>query len=397
MVHKIHLSKSILAQLIGVALFLLVVAPAADAAECTPKNNVDTILDDSGSMASSDPSQVRQSAAEMLIDKHDLDDDYVLSSGEFGTKANAVFSPMLVKGNEQAMKDALEKYTQANNGGTDYNLAFSQAKELNPSSQLRIFLSDGKHNQGTYNNGHSGGPETDTIGFSSSASSSLLEQIAEDTGGTYYENVTSSNLQAVVNEIDDQSQCAASTTSTSDTTSSSSSSSSGSSSCSSSGSQSDSFCSIYNVNVNVTNSVNISNNTVVVVVSWRKPKLDLTIEKANRPVCKSRASAARLRGGARNLGSNSRRNSDRGGKGSRSGSSDRRGQARGNRGGKVRAVHNCLPEGTSVIAPFARRHGRTYAIAKFRNVHSDHLAFKVRALHGPRNQRFIVQTATYNG
>ena len=43
-------------------------APASSAAACTPKTNLEAIIDDSGSMSSSDPSDLRIRAMELLID-----------------------------------------------------------------------------------------------------------------------------------------------------------------------------------------------------------------------------------------------------------------------------------------------------------------------------------------
>ena len=73
------------------------------------------------------------------------------------------------------MKSALDTMIQADNGGTDYNVAFDTARAANPGAAARIFLTDGGHNAGTYNNTHlNPAPQAQTptyvIGFSAGLS-----------------------------------------------------------------------------------------------------------------------------------------------------------------------------------------------------------------------------------
>ena len=103
------------------------------------------------------------------------------------------------------MGTALDSKVNANNGGTDYNAAFAQSDHDNPNAQARIFLTDGGHDIGTYNNGHLvHRVPTYVISFSlaiSSADRARLQGIATDTGGTYYPQIDSSHLQSVMNSI----------------------------------------------------------------------------------------------------------------------------------------------------------------------------------------------------
>jgi hypothetical protein len=106
--------------------------------------------------------------------------------------------------NAAAMRAALKAKINADNGLTDYNAAFSQAQADDPNAKARIFLTDGGHDNGTYDNGHRGGPPTYVIGFGGATSGEdgqPLKQIASETGGRYFPQTDSSNLQAVMNEI----------------------------------------------------------------------------------------------------------------------------------------------------------------------------------------------------
>jgi hypothetical protein len=108
------------------------------------------------------------------------------------------------------MKSALDTKIHADNGSTDYNAAFSTARAANPGANARIFLTDGGHNAGPYNNTHLNPtpPQTPTyvVGFSAGVGTSedqaRLQQIANDTGGKFFAQTDSSQLQAIMNEIE---------------------------------------------------------------------------------------------------------------------------------------------------------------------------------------------------
>jgi hypothetical protein len=139
----------------------------------------------------------------------------LLGAVEFGGKffpsdpsvaSDTVFSPEPVGPNAAAMGQAMDAKIKADNGGTDYNAAFSQSDHDNPGAKARIFLTDGGHDIGTYNNGHRvHNVPTFVIGFSSAVTSAgnqaRLQQIAADTGGVYYPQTDSSRLQSVMNTI----------------------------------------------------------------------------------------------------------------------------------------------------------------------------------------------------
>ncbi|MBM7516875.1 vWA domain-containing protein [Nocardioides nitrophenolicus] len=188
-------------------------AGAAAAAACAPAADIQAIVDDSGSMSSTDPGRLRVQAMNLLIDA--LAPAQVLGATEFGSSPADVFAPAAVGPSAAAMKAALDAAIQADNGGTDYNLAFDAARTVNPGASVRIFLTDGGHNSGTYLNTHlnPAPPQTPTyvIGFSPGlagvADQARLQQIANETGGVYYALPDAQALQSVMNDIQTRLTC----------------------------------------------------------------------------------------------------------------------------------------------------------------------------------------------
>lgn len=187
---------------------------------CTKATNIEAIVDDSGSMSSTDPNRLRVQAMDLLINA--LDDRTTLGAVEFGgssdpstPSADSVFPSEPVGPNSAAMKSALDTKIQADNGATDYNAAFETARAANPGAKARIFLTDGGHDVGTYNNAHlnpSGGQTpTYVVGFSPGLANgedqARLQKIASDTGGHYYPLPDSSSLQSVMDEIETTLTC----------------------------------------------------------------------------------------------------------------------------------------------------------------------------------------------
>jgi hypothetical protein len=211
----------------GVAVAAVAAAPssaegpqAQAAAACAKATNIEAIVDDSGSMDVTDPNRLRVQALDLLINA--LDPGTTLGAIEFGSDlfgsqpaADVVFTPQAVGSNAAAMKSALDSKIHADNGGTDYNAAFTTGRAANPGAAARIFLTDGAHNEGNYNNTHLNptGPQTPTyvIGFSpglaSPADQARLQKIAGDTGGRFFPLADSSQLQAVMNGIETTLTC----------------------------------------------------------------------------------------------------------------------------------------------------------------------------------------------
>jgi hypothetical protein len=213
--HPRHLGAAAAALAGALALAPAATAPAAvaPAATCSPVKNIEAIVDDSGSMAITDPNRLRVAALNLLIDTPGNERillGAVEFGGQFGTfpgqppASDTVFPPEAIGPNAAAMRAALDQKIHADNGLTDYNAAFAQAKADNPNANARIFLTDGGHDAGPYNNGHAGGPPTYVIGFGSAttgADGARLQQIASETHGKYFPQTDSSKLQAVMNEI----------------------------------------------------------------------------------------------------------------------------------------------------------------------------------------------------
>jgi hypothetical protein len=186
-------------------------AARAHASACAAATNIEAIIDDSGSMSFTDSSTLRVKGLKLLINT--LSSGTSLGAVEFGgsfssstPSADTVFKPEAVGPNAAAMGAALDSKIMADNGGTDYNAAFAQSDADNPAAQARIFLTDGGHNVGTYNNGHlTHRVPTYVIGFSSGVSDPQAQQrlqtIASDTGGQFFALTDSSQLQSVMNSI----------------------------------------------------------------------------------------------------------------------------------------------------------------------------------------------------
>jgi hypothetical protein len=185
-------------------------APAANAA-CTPKTNLEAIIDDSGSMSFSDPNDLRIRAMELLIDTQG-NEKRTLGAVEFGTDAAPLFGPGLIGQNAAAFKAAMSTALIEDGGGTDYNKAFAAAAAHNSGATGRIFLTDGAHTAfDPYANGHQGGPPTYVLGLGTGGSGSpfdtLLNQIATDTGGLYRRADDASALQAAMFDLNSAIAC----------------------------------------------------------------------------------------------------------------------------------------------------------------------------------------------
>jgi len=186
------------------------VAATTSASSCAPASNIEAIVDDSISMEFSDPGRLRVQAMNLLIGT--LSPKTQLGAVEFGSgflekpAAETLFPPEPVGPNASTMRSALDAAIHADNGATDYNSAFAKADADNPSADAKIFLTDGGHVEGPYNNGHlSHKVPTYVIGFGSGLASgedqARLKKIASDTGGKYFPVKDASELQAVMNNV----------------------------------------------------------------------------------------------------------------------------------------------------------------------------------------------------
>ncbi|HEU4736809.1 MAG TPA: hypothetical protein VFS48_07275 [Solirubrobacterales bacterium] len=202
---------------LGAAVALLLAVPIASAATCTKATNIEAIVDDSISMEFTDAGRLRVQAMNLLIGT--LGKATQLGAVEFGSggfendppAAATLFPPLPVGPNGSAMRTALDAKIHADNGATDYNGAFAQSDADNPSADARIFLTDGGHIVGTYNEAHLvHRVPTYVVGFGgvpAGEDQARLQKIASDTGGRYFPLEDSAQLQAVMNTIETALTC----------------------------------------------------------------------------------------------------------------------------------------------------------------------------------------------
>jgi hypothetical protein len=168
---------------------------------CTVRNNIEVIVDDSGSMSFTDAALLRVRGLKLFLANNE---PKTLGAIEFGTSAFRLFQPAKIGSFRTQMEAVLDQRVHADNISTDYNAAFALAKTENPGATARIFLTDGGHTAGTYLNGHRGGPPTYVVGFGSVTTGpdgNRLRQIAGDTGGKAYLQTDNTSLQSVFEEI----------------------------------------------------------------------------------------------------------------------------------------------------------------------------------------------------
>ncbi|MDX6689130.1 MAG: hypothetical protein QOG15_587 [Solirubrobacteraceae bacterium] len=211
--------KSGVTALLAALVVAVVLAPSGAAARsgataraaCVQANNIEAIIDDSGSMSFTDPNALRSSGLKLFID---LNQAKALGAVEFGSPpAATIFKPMATgaPGVSSAMKAALDARIQADNGGTDYDSGFIQSYVDNPYATARIFLTDGANN-GDFNNRHllappgKAPPPIYVVGLGigaagTSADAARLQAIATQTGGRYFPNVQLATAQSVFNSI----------------------------------------------------------------------------------------------------------------------------------------------------------------------------------------------------
>lgn len=156
---------------------------STSAAACAVSKNIEAILDDSGSMNSTDPLHFRSKLMEAYIGLGG-NQGKTLGAVKFSSDASVLFSPLTIGPNtKQTMLAGFNSL--ADSGGTDYEAGFTLANSSNPGATSRIFLSDGEPN--SFPTAHLT-PKVKTyvvglgVGNNSSAVQTLT-QIATETGG----------------------------------------------------------------------------------------------------------------------------------------------------------------------------------------------------------------------
>lgn len=181
-------------------------SPGAQASACKIKSNIEAIMDDSGSMAGTDPTRLRVQGINLLMNTPG-NEKKTLGAVEFGTDAFPLFGPGLIGKGRNSFSAIMDQRIKGDNELTNYNAAFATAGTHNPNADARIFLTDGDNTVDTYRNGHQGGPPTYVIGFGGVTQDALLQQIASDTGGTYRKANDASELQAAINVVNTRINC----------------------------------------------------------------------------------------------------------------------------------------------------------------------------------------------
>lgn len=194
-----------------VALGLLIAAgaapPRADAQNtpnCTEARNIEAIIDDSGSMGSSDPGKLRNALIDTLVGLP-VNNGKQMGAVEFATDATVLFSPIPI-GDSSAqatvgsflglINDDGSQAPDDFGGSTNYNAGFTTGNAANPSADARIFLSDGQPNEGGTPTTYLTPPtKTYVVGFDAATTGgSILGQIAAGTGGSAFAVNTASEI-----------------------------------------------------------------------------------------------------------------------------------------------------------------------------------------------------------
>jgi hypothetical protein len=157
---------------------------------CTVAQNIQGIIDDSGSMAGADPQNYRADLLEAIAF---FNKDKTMGATLFASSAAPLFGPFPVGPNFGLIQSALAGVTASGvvGFGTDYDDGFAAANAQNPNANARIFLSDGEPNT-TPDSNLWKNPliPAYVVGFGT-ADFTVLNQIAAETGG-------SSNFPAIV-------------------------------------------------------------------------------------------------------------------------------------------------------------------------------------------------------
>jgi hypothetical protein len=174
-------------------------AGAATLPNCTVANNLEAIIDDSGSMSITDDQRFRVDMVNILAT---LNPDKEMGGVEFGSDAVPLFLANPIGPNLGVIKSALGA-VQADNGGTDYDQGFTVANAQNPTANARVFLSDGEPNDAPDPNlWKSPNIKSYVVGFGT-VDPAVLNQIAADTGGPAPFNVTNTaqlrTVAAIIN------------------------------------------------------------------------------------------------------------------------------------------------------------------------------------------------------
>lgn len=170
------------------------------------------IIDNSGSMQETDPDNARYEAAKTLINSMDSDKEAAIILFDDMPK---LLQPFVRLKNQSIKDDVISQLEniESTNGGTNISLALDEAmeqirKEGSNRGAMAILLSDGVSEVNTEQalaDYVSRGTIVNTIGLglTNQQSSGLLQDIANRTGGRYYDVTDSANVSMVFQQIYD--------------------------------------------------------------------------------------------------------------------------------------------------------------------------------------------------
>lgn len=179
-----------------------------------PVKNVVMAIDDSGSMAQSDPDNSRYSAAKALITRMDTDNQVAVVTFNHEAVVVQPLTPLSSTANREKVLTAIDNL-EPTEGGTNISGAVSEALQVIDSDGSKnhgamvILLSDGVSNFDTTQELQTyveRGIAVNTIGLGldDPAGTQLLQDIARVTGGQYYDVKDSALLGDVFQQIYDR-------------------------------------------------------------------------------------------------------------------------------------------------------------------------------------------------
>ena len=160
-------------------------------------------IDSSGSMSWEDPNDLRKNASRNFVDKMDPTKD---QAGVVNW-ASSVEQSQALTNDFSLVKTTINAGTAS--GGTDFSVGLGEAIKLLDASTIAsnsksiLFLSDGAASYPTAEvaDAKTKGYRVYTIGLGSGVQSTLLEQMANETGGKYFFAADASALDPIFNEI----------------------------------------------------------------------------------------------------------------------------------------------------------------------------------------------------
>ena len=190
-------------------------APSCDASGTL---GIAFVADDSGSMESNDPQELRADAIGIGLDQ--LPDGSTAGATSFDDVSRELFAPATVDASSRAQMKQTARDRLTASGETYYELAFKGAQEqlakMSTTRKAVVFLSDGAPTDEDFTSDREiakAGTPIFTVGFGS-ADKAVLADIAARSGGQTYAASTAADLDSIFAQVVARLTCAAANTST---------------------------------------------------------------------------------------------------------------------------------------------------------------------------------------